>query len=182
MDESERIQRLRDNRNLESHEADQIDEAFAARILALLNHYDIDKHCMVDAYYYDLSVIPRGVQESLNLWRDCYLIFGITNEGDMVSKWVDRWDLDSKDPIVDGKVIHSEKNYNDSGFVVPEISQCFNPKLLSTPAPDFLRMFNGECAPPPLKKEIDLSKMELCECCKDKFLAEFLKACGGCHE
>lgn len=144
MDESERIQRLRDNRNLEFHEADQIDETFSARISALLNNADIDKNCMVDAYYYDFSAIPRGIQESLNLWRDCYLIYGITRKGEMVSKWVDRWDLDSEDPIVDGKVMHRERSPNDGGFVVPEINQRYNPKLLSTPAPDFLtRLFGG---------------------------------------
>jgi hypothetical protein len=107
MDDSERIQRLRDHRYLESHEADQIDEVFAARILALLNHPQIDEHCMVDAYYYDFSVIPHYIRESLNPRRDCYMIFGITKEGEIISRWVDRWDLDSEDPIVDGKVMKS---------------------------------------------------------------------------
>lgn len=132
MDESERIQRLKDNRHLEAHEMDALDQKFAARILALLNDPAIDKDCLVDAYYYDFSVIPHGVQERLNLWRDCYLIFGITTEGEMVSMWVDRWDLDSDDPIVDGEVIRSDKP-----IFVPEIRQSFDPKLLSTPAPDW---------------------------------------------
>lgn len=142
MDQSERLQRAKEHRYLEDKEVDQ---KFANRILSLLNHHDIDKYCMVDAYYYDFCVIPDSVQARLNLWSDCYLIFGITKNGEMVSKWVDRWDLDSDDPIVDGKVIHSKK---PSGSVaLPKIEQIFDPKLLSTPAPDFLSMFSGEiCA------------------------------------
>lgn len=141
MNESERIQRLKQNRNLEYQETDQIDEEFSARILALLNHPQIDKYCMVDAYYYDFSVIPHYIQESLNLWRDCYMIFGITKEGEIVSKWVDRWDLDSDDPVVDGRVIHSEKKGNESNFIVPEIRQYLDPELLCNPYPDFLKNF-----------------------------------------
>jgi len=108
MEETERMQRLRDNSNTHTDET-YTDEIFAGRILALLNHCGIDNHCMVDAYYYDFSAIPEHVQARLNLWQDCYLIFGITNKGDIISKWVDRWDLDSNDSIVDGKVIRSEK-------------------------------------------------------------------------
>lgn len=143
MDSSERIQRLRENRYLEHEEIDRLDGELSSRINELLNHPQIDKHCMVDAYYYDFSVIPRDIQERLNLWRDCYLIFGITTEGEMVSKWVDRWDLDSQDPIVDGKVIHEEGTRTN--FVFPKISQRFDPKLLSTPATKFLvRLFGGK--------------------------------------
>lgn len=180
MDESERLQRLRQNHYDE--ERDILDKELAERIAGLLNHPQIDKYCMVDAYYYDFSVIPHGVQESLNLWRDCYLIYGITYEGEMVSKWVDRWDLDSEDPIVDGKVVHNEKPANGSAFVVPEIKQCFDPKLLSTPAPEFLKIFNCDRALPPVNNEVDVSKMELCEDCKNKVVTEFMKACRGCHE
>jgi hypothetical protein len=136
MNKSERIQRIQDNRYLECEEIDQIDETFANRIVALLNHSQINKHCMVDAYYYDFSVIPRDIKERLNLWRDCYLIFGITTEGEIVSKWADRWDLDSNDPIVDGKVIRSEKYCDNRN--VPNIRQRFNPNLLSTPCPDLI--------------------------------------------
>ena len=106
MGESERIERLKDSLYLDSDEACRRDDTFANRIGALLNHPQINKHCMVDAYYYDFSVIPRDIREKLQLWRDCYLLFGITAEGEIVSKWVDRWDLDSNNPIVDGKVIH----------------------------------------------------------------------------
>ena len=105
MDYSERIQRIKENRFLDSEEIDRMDEALADRIGALLNHPKLDKWCMVDAYYYDFSVIPREIQIEKNLWRDCYLIFGVTTEGEMVYKWVDRWALDSDDPVIDGKVI-----------------------------------------------------------------------------
>jgi len=139
MSESERVQRIKENRYLESHGIDQRDDELALRIRSLLNHPKIDKYCMVDAYYYDFSVIPREIQEKLQLWRDCYLIFGITTEGEMITKWVDRWDLDSSDPIRDGKVIHGENPRTSA--IVPEITQLYDPKLLSTPAPEFMKMF-----------------------------------------
>jgi hypothetical protein len=41
MGESERIERLKENRYLEPHESDKIDEVFGARIKALLNHPQI---------------------------------------------------------------------------------------------------------------------------------------------
>ncbi len=145
MNESERLQRWKDNYGSEECviESATKDEKVANRIAALLNHPQIDKYCVVDAYYYDFSVIPRSVQEKLQLWCDAYLIFGITTEGEMISKWIGRWDLDSTDPIVDGNVIHSERSCNDNSFVVPEIRNCFDPQLLSTPAPDFIKTFRG---------------------------------------
>ena len=135
MDESERLQRYRREFKLEFEWADKNDSDLAERIAGLLNHPQIDKYCMVDAYYYDFSVIPTAIQEKLQLWRDAYLIFGITTEGEIVSKWVDRWDLDSRDPIIEGKVIHSERKELSS----PEITQNFNPNLLSTPVPDVIK-------------------------------------------
>ena len=179
MDDSERIQRMKENRYFEGYESRKMDQEFCDRIAALLNHSKIDEHCMVDAYYYDFSVIPRDVKDRLNLWRDCYLIFGITTEGEIVSKWVDRWDLDSEDPIVDGKVIHSDKPRDP--IFIPQINQHYNPELLSTPAPEFLRMSGGE-AISPVDNMVDMSNMELCETCKSQVLAAFMKACGGCHE
>jgi hypothetical protein len=92
---------------------------------------------MVDAYYYDFSEIPREVQEKLQLWRDVYLIYGITTEGEIVSKWVQRYDLDSNDPIIDGKVIHNDSLCNKT--LIPQCKQSFNPKLLSTPAPQLFK-------------------------------------------
>lgn len=144
MDESERLHRWIDNYGREESRmyASTIDEEIATRIAALLNSPKIDKYCLVDAYYYDYSVIPTGVKERFNLCRDCYVIYGITTEGQMISKWIDRWDLDSDDPIVDGKVIHSEKKSSYDNFVIPEICQSFNPKLLSSPMPESLRIFD----------------------------------------
>jgi len=142
MDESERLERWKDNYGFEecgifSFEKDQ---ELALRIIALLNHSRIDKNCFVDAYYYDFSVIPRGIQEKLQLWRDAYMIFGITTEGEMITKWVDRWDLDSADPIVDGKVMHGENK--PTRILLPEVKQFFDSSLLSTPAPESLiKMF-----------------------------------------
>jgi hypothetical protein len=142
MDESERVQRLKQHRcynDSGDNDLEKEDEELANRIAYLLNHPQIDKYCMVDAYYYDFSVIPRGVQEKLQLWRDAYLLFGITTEGEVVSKWVDRWDLDSPDPIVDGKVMHNEKPRTNMGL--PDITQMYNPQLLSTPAPDIMKLW-----------------------------------------
>lgn len=141
MDESERLQRYR--REYDKERADEDDAKLADRIASLLNHPAIDKHCVVDAYYYDFSVIPHEIQEKFNFYRDVYLIFGVTTFGEIISKWVERYDLDSSDEIVDGKVIHKESPRGKSTVIpdIPEISQCFDPKLLSTPAPDFIKMF-----------------------------------------
>jgi hypothetical protein len=142
MDDSERLQRYKRNRECFEVESNVLDEELADRIACLLNHPQIDKYCMVDAYYYDFSVIPRAIQEKLNLWRDAYLIFGITTEGEIVSKWVDRWDLDSPDPILEGKVMHGERPRIK--MVPSEVCISFDPKLLSTPVPDFIsKMFGG---------------------------------------
>jgi hypothetical protein len=145
MTESERVQRIKADRELESYEANERDDRFGKRIAALLNHPKIDKYCMVDAYYYDFSVIPRGIQEKMNLWRDHYLIYGITTGGEIVSKWVDRWDLDCDDPVVNGKVIQEEKCLNRVGNwnVSPEIRVSFDAKLLSTPCIDLSEIIEG---------------------------------------
>jgi hypothetical protein len=47
----------------------------------------------VGAFYFDYSAIPPH----FNRVRDSYLIFGCTHEGEIISKWVDRWDLDNDD-------------------------------------------------------------------------------------
>lgn len=133
MMESERLERYKREKYLEC--IDENDSELAERIAAFLNHPQIDKYCMVDAYYYDLSVIPRKIQEKLQLWRDAYLIFGITTEGEIISKWIERYDLNSSDKIIDGKVIPSEKKY----ISIPMINQFYDPKLLSNPIPDLIK-------------------------------------------
>ena len=137
MDESERLQRYR--REYDKEFADEDDARLAERIAALLNHAAIDKYCMVDAYYYDFSVIPHEIQEKLNLWRDVYLIFGITTKGEIISKWVDRWDLNSSDEIIDGKLIPSKTRES----FLPVIREYYDPKLLSVPTPDLMKMFGN---------------------------------------
>lgn len=123
MDESERLQRYR--REYEKEMVDEDDVKFSERIAALLNHPAIDKHCMVDAYYYDFSVIPHEIQQKFNFYRDVYLIFGVTTFGEIVSKWVERWDLDSSDEIVDGKVIHKERALGGTTMPVPDFIKMF---------------------------------------------------------
>ena len=88
--------------------ADQMDEEYAFRIRHLLNHPQIDEYCMVDAYYYDFSEIPEDIQKKHDFWIDVYLIYGITKKGEIVSRWVERWDLDSVDPIINGEVVRSK--------------------------------------------------------------------------
>lgn len=142
MDESERLQRWKENPcDSEKEWAEEIDIALADRIAKLLNDPKIDKYCMVDAYYYDFSVIPHAIREKLQFWRDAYLIFGITNEGEMISKWVDRYDLDSIDPIENGICIHPPYDPNKNHSMPIEIKQKFDSALLSTPAPNFIKMF-----------------------------------------
>ena len=76
MVESERLQRYREE--YDKIEADKRDEELSERIMLLLNDPKIDKYCMVDAYYYDFSAIPEAIQAVSYLYRDAYLIFGIT--------------------------------------------------------------------------------------------------------
>lgn len=139
MSESERLQRY------QQHLRDYCDSSYddsilEQRIVDLLNHPDIDRFCLVDAYYYDFSVIPREIQQKNNFYRDMYLLYGITNSGEMVTKWVERWDLDSDDEIVNGVVIVKPRimeyeMYNKP----PEIKMQFNPLLLQTPTFNLFR-------------------------------------------
>ena len=97
MEESERMQRFKravsDGDSQSYLNAIEDDEKLSDKIIALLNRSDISSMNMVDAYYYDYSVLPG------EMWKthhgDMYLIFGITDSGEMITKWVDRWDLDS---------------------------------------------------------------------------------------
>lgn len=139
MRESERHERMIDNRYLEDHEKASRDEELALRIQSFLNHPQIDEFCMVDAYYYDLCEIPDAVRGAHNIWCDCYMIFGITTEGEMITKWVDRWDLDSNDPIVDGKIMKREKK--DDSHYITGINELFNFNLLTAPIPGFINIF-----------------------------------------
>lgn len=139
MSESERLQRLKEHRGDYDYSNDDLekkDQELAERIRALLNHPKLDDYCMVDAYYYDFSEIPDELHEKLNLWCDCYLIYGITIEAELVSKWVTRSALDSGDPIVDGKVVSRPNQKTVSISLPPKIMQGFNPDLLSTPILD----------------------------------------------
>jgi hypothetical protein len=134
---SERLERFKERKYYENGEAESFDDITADRIRKLLNHVGIDQYCLVDAFYYDFSAIPHAIQEKLNLCRDAYLLYGITTNGEIVSVWVDRWDLDSDDEIVDGKVIHkeSEQDNNTTSNIPIIIHQSFNAKLLSCPCP-----------------------------------------------
>lgn len=137
MNESERLQRyIRDK-------DDELDATFAKRIAELLNHPKIDEYCMVDAFYYDYSGIPEEIQEKYDFYRDMYLIFGITTEGEIVSGWVDRYDLDSDDPIVNGEIIKTPDNGESVKLSLPpQSTKEFSPLLLSTPTPDFIKTFS----------------------------------------
>ena len=145
MSESERVQRLKEHRCYhDSSDGDlyKEDETLANRIMLLLNDPKVDKYCMVDAYYYDFSVIPREVQQRLQIWRDCYFIYGVNVDGEIVSKWVDRWDLDSDHPIVNGTV--EQRTFDEKALSAPDINIKFNNNLLSTPMPDILQIFKTQ--------------------------------------
>ncbi len=88
--------------------ADQEDEVYANRIRELLNHPKIDNYCVVDACYYDAGEIPDEVCHKYGLYTDQYLIYGISFDGEFISKWVGRWDLNSDDPILNGEVVRSK--------------------------------------------------------------------------
>jgi hypothetical protein len=130
--ESERLQRYKEY-SFDIDIANENDEKIADRIRKLLNDPRIDKRCLVDAYYYDFSVIPHEIHQKNNFCGDMYQIYGISENAEIISKWVERWDLDSDDEIVDGKVIIKEKSYIFG--CIPEIKQKFNKDLLSLPTP-----------------------------------------------
>lgn len=144
MDESERLQRIKQRRSyydLGAYHLEDEDDALADRIVALLNHPKIDSDCMVDAYYYDFSVIPDEIRQKNNFYRDMYMLFGITTEGEVVTKWVERYDLDCDYPIVNGTVIKPEKKGDITIPTPPQILQCFDKDLLSTPCTEFSKLF-----------------------------------------
>jgi len=71
------------------------DENFEKHLINLLNHPKIDDWCLVDAYYYDYCTIPHEVLKKAGIYRDAYLVYGITKNGEMITKWVDRWAVDA---------------------------------------------------------------------------------------
>jgi hypothetical protein len=132
MDESERLQRYkREGRNEED------DRILSERIASLLNHPKIDRFCAVDAYYYDFCEIPIEIQRIKNFYRDVYLLFGITTEGEIITKWVERYDLDSDYEIINGEVVRPMKKRGKGVEVTPaipsEIIEHFDKCLLSSP-------------------------------------------------
>lgn len=106
MSESERLQRVQQNYccGEDRDSARKKDKELAHRIKALLNHPDILEYSLVDAYYYDYATIPFEILDKEGFYRDMYLIYGITEKGELVSKWVGRYDLDSDTPVVNGCV------------------------------------------------------------------------------
>jgi len=174
MPESERLERYK--RAIDEEDRQRNDEVLTERIRQFLNDDRIDKYCMVDAYYYDFSVIPEPIREKESCYRDMYLLYGITTEGEIRTKWVERYDLDCQNPIVDGECI-PDVPLSQAAFVIPEIKQFFDATLLSTPTPQLISMF--ACNPESVKpesNEIDVRDMDLCEDCKSKFVNEMKKA------
>jgi hypothetical protein len=116
--DSERLQRFKDRCNDWNDELDRPssdkacdeDEVLRKRIFDLLNHPKLDKYSLVDAYYYDFSSIqnlPNEILDSVH-WRDAYLLFGITDDLKVVTKLVERDDLDCHYPIENGVVKRKE--------------------------------------------------------------------------
>ncbi len=110
IDDSERLQRYKETCGFSenSEDAHENDKELSQRILAFLNNPKLDKYCMVDAFYYDFSTIPHEIKEKNQFWRDMYLLYGITIEGEIVKKWVQRWDLDSDCKIENGVAIKDD--------------------------------------------------------------------------
>ena len=129
--DSERIERIKFL--LETGDEDWIkeDEILRDRIIALLNDPRIDDNSVVDAIYHDFSEIPYYVFDNFAIANDAYLIYGISEDRQIISKWVNRYDLDSIDPIKDGEIIR--KPFVDNACCAPEVKQKFDKNLLSTP-------------------------------------------------
>ena len=100
---SERLERYRRYTFADSEiEKLSRDKELCNRIRQFLNHDDITEDSLVDAYYYNFSYLPDDLK--LVFCRDMYLIYGITETGEIISKWIGRYDLDSEISIVDGKL------------------------------------------------------------------------------
>ncbi len=100
---SERMERLGSyNYSKSDEELYEEDDKLCERIRLFLNHSKIDKYCLVDAYYYDFSGLPEHLKGKF--YRDMYFLYGITNDAEVITKWVERWDLDSDKSIVNGEV------------------------------------------------------------------------------
>ncbi|CAB4126706.1 hypothetical protein UFOVP80_50 [uncultured Caudovirales phage] len=106
MSESERLLRYKSNSgHSETKErADDEDTDLETRIVQLLNNPNIDEDCFVDCYYYDYCEIPDNILDKYKFFRDMYYLFGITKNGDLIGKWVERYDLDCHKPIINGEV------------------------------------------------------------------------------
>jgi len=100
--ESERLERVKRS-NLHIYERDKDDEILRERIFKLLNDSSLKSYNYVDAYYYDFSALPDKLKGKF--YRDMYLLFGINDLAQIVTKWVERYDLDSHHSVIDGKVI-----------------------------------------------------------------------------
>lgn len=82
---SERLERYQEGRG-------HLDEEFAKSIW---NHLGSRKDLYwddCDACYYDGSVAPEEAR-ALKIW-DCYLIYGVTEKGEIIKHWIARWELD----------------------------------------------------------------------------------------
>jgi hypothetical protein len=91
MSRSERF--LRYGGDEEGREHTNFDEAgFEARIRTFLNNPKVDEYCLVDAYYYDFSTLPDEIGRKYH--QDMYLLYAIDVDGNMVSKWVERYEFD----------------------------------------------------------------------------------------
>lgn len=49
----------------------------------------------VDAFYFDYSVLPDSAKEH-KMYRDSYLLYGVTDKGEVITKWEDRWEFDKE--------------------------------------------------------------------------------------
>lgn len=88
MSESERLERY--CRNYSGDESSE-DEKFRLKLVSLLG---LEKDDFADAYYYDFSVIPYNIREEYGFCRDMYFVFGINKNGQLISKWIERYDVD----------------------------------------------------------------------------------------
>ena len=96
IEDSERLQRFKRNiadLTVEAYTlAYQEDETLALRIVSLLGRADITNMNLIDAYYYDYCELPEKLGR--NCLRDMYIIYGINDSGEIITKWVERGDLD----------------------------------------------------------------------------------------
>lgn len=86
--QGERLRFALTNKKAATHIVNSLDMWLVERAVKCLDHPDLDITCPVEAYLFRYVKIPVPMREKYNLETDSILFFGVTKEGEVVSKWM----------------------------------------------------------------------------------------------